>query len=518
MAASDDFKQKLKAGKIVEALSTALSEAIELKITTWVAKADSDQEQPEPGSRMQTRINIVDGDITNEIGNQFLDTGPYSELRQFHLEQVQQSREIIQDNLKSLQKLFGIWAQMRPSNSPKLSGVESPKLPPDDAAPLVMEPEVSVVEVAIASESVIEVDTVSEAPSDPSPTPPRFGEGLLDSPSQNKSSSFPSPLAGAESLGFSTSPLAASVPEQTPPVAPTPSPQTSETTLEPVLSSEEWEQEEWEEVAPTPSPQTSETTVEPVLSTEEWEQALLEEPPSEPVWTATQQTVVNWGSDEEWEDVEVEEPGFPASPLAASVPAQTPPVAPTPSPQTSETTLEPVLSAEEWEQEEWEEVAPTPSPQTSETTLEPVLSSEEWEQALLEEPPSEPAWTATQQTVVNWGSDEEWEDVEVEEPEQRFTGWSQTGVQDDEWEGFDNWEEEEQSQPNQPQRNFTSSDRLSNPMAVLFGDIPPEEKPPSNSQMPDEETPVTFEDPFFSDTPAEPWDNNPTDEKNKKPK
>ncbi|MBD2002415.1 MULTISPECIES: hypothetical protein [Cyanophyceae] len=380
MAASDDFKQKLKAGKIVEALSTALSEAIELEITTWVAKADSDREQPEPGSRMQTRINIVDGDITNEIGNQFLDTGPYSELRQFHLEQVQQSREIIQDNLKSLQKLFGIWAQMRPSNPPKLSGVESPKLPPDDAAPLVMEPEVSVVEVAIASESVIEVDTVSEAPSDPSPTPPGSGEGLLDSPSQNKSSSFPSPLAAAESSGFSTSPLAASVPAQTPPIA------------------------------------------------------------------------------------------------------------------------------------------PTPSPETSETIVEPVLSAEEWEQALLEEPPSEPAWTATQQTVVNWGSDEEWEDVEVEEPEQRFTGWSQTGVQDDEWEGFDNWGEEEQSQPNQPQRNFTSSDRLSNPMAVLFGDIPPEEKPPSNSEMPDEETPVTFEDPFFSDIPVEPGDNNPTDEKNKKPK
>ena len=377
MAASDDFKQKLKAGKIVEALSTALSEAIELEITTWVA-TDSDREQPEPGSRMQTRINIVDGDITNEIGNQFLDTGPYSELRQFHLEQVQQSREIIQDNLKSLQKLFGIWAQMRPSNPPKLSGVESPKLPPDDAAPLVMEPE-SVVEVA-ASESVIKVDTVSEVPSDPSPTPPGSGEGLLDSPSQNKSSSFPSPLAAAESSGFST------------------------------------------------------------------------------------------------------------SHLAASVPAQTPPVAPTPSPQTSETIVEPVLSAEEWEQEEWEE------------------------------PPSEPAWTATQQAVVNWGSDEEWEDVEIEEPEQRFAGWSQTGLQDDEWEGFDNWEEEEQSQPNQPQGNFASSDRLSNPMAVLFGDIPPEEKPQSNSEMPDEETPVTFEDPFFSDTPANPGDNNPTDEKSKKPK
>ena len=350
MAASDDFKQKLKAGKIVEALSTALSEAIELEITTWVA-TDSDREQPEPGSRMQTRINIVDGDITNEIGNQFLDTGPYNELRQFHLEQVQQSREIIQDNLKSLQKLFGIWAQMRPSNPPKLSGIESPKLPPDDAAPLVMEPE-SVVEVA-ASESVIKVDTVSEVPSDPSPTPPGSGEGLLDSPSQNKSSSFPSPLAAAESSGFSTSPLAASVPAQTPPVAPTPSPQTSETIVEPVLSSED----------------------------------------------------------------------------------------------------------EEWEQEEWEEVAPAPSPQTSETTVEPVLSADEWEQALLEEPPSEPAWTATQQTVVNWGSDEEWEDVEVEEPEQRFTGWSQTGLQDDDWEGFDNWEEEEQSQPNQPQGNFASSDR-----------------------------------------------------------
>jgi hypothetical protein len=115
MASSDDFREQLKAGKITEALALALGDAVELKITTWVASAGDDGEATEvkPGHRLHTSINMIDGKIENEIGDQFLGNGPYKELRQFHMEQVAQGNQIIQNNLKSLQKLFEVLVTMQ---------------------------------------------------------------------------------------------------------------------------------------------------------------------------------------------------------------------------------------------------------------------------------------------------------------------------------------------------------------------------------------------------------------------
>jgi hypothetical protein len=124
MGVSNEFKAQLKAGKIVEALTLALSEAIELEITTWVSSAESDTSagmrtdqslsgQPLPGHCMRTRINIVDGDIENEVGSEFLNSGPYNELREFHLQQVHEGREIIQENLANLQQLFTVLTNTR---------------------------------------------------------------------------------------------------------------------------------------------------------------------------------------------------------------------------------------------------------------------------------------------------------------------------------------------------------------------------------------------------------------------
>ncbi|NEO25682.1 MAG: hypothetical protein F6K03_01980 [Kamptonema sp. SIO4C4] len=136
MSASDEFRKQLKAGKIVEALTLALGEAIELEITTWVA-SDEDQAQSSnqsnqgnAGNRMRTRINLVDGDIENEIGENFIGESPYAELRDFHLEQVREGRHTIQQNLESLQQMFVIFAgtmsrlSKNPSHSPRLSPSE----------------------------------------------------------------------------------------------------------------------------------------------------------------------------------------------------------------------------------------------------------------------------------------------------------------------------------------------------------------------------------------------------------
>ncbi|HHP7232055.1 MAG TPA: hypothetical protein ACFCUY_14500 [Xenococcaceae cyanobacterium] len=110
MTAIEQFKAKIQAGEVYEALALAMSEAIELKITTWVAssKTDNLETEAKPGYRMRTRINLVDGDIENEIGREFANNPAYEELQQLHLAQVRQSREIILNNLASLQNMLAM--------------------------------------------------------------------------------------------------------------------------------------------------------------------------------------------------------------------------------------------------------------------------------------------------------------------------------------------------------------------------------------------------------------------------
>lgn len=186
MASSDNFRKQLKAGNITEALALALSQAVELKITTWVASGSDEveAEQAQPGHRLRTCINLIEGDIENEIGDQFIANGPYKELRQFHLEQVAEGHRIIQSNLKTVQKLFEVLLATRYSTAtspviePEFPGVESQLLPPvEDRTPadFVVEPHELIEEAPVvspdagiddwtAAELVIEPPPVVEEP------------------------------------------------------------------------------------------------------------------------------------------------------------------------------------------------------------------------------------------------------------------------------------------------------------------------------------------------------------------
>ncbi|WP_226889348.1 hypothetical protein [Nostoc sp. MG11] len=120
--ASLKFKEKINDKKgfnvedAIDAIKIAIVDVIELEITTWVPEPSNqldnepqnEQEIAKPGNRMYTVINLIDGTITNEVGNQFIGTGPYAELREFHLSQVKESREIIKKNIESVQKLYEI--------------------------------------------------------------------------------------------------------------------------------------------------------------------------------------------------------------------------------------------------------------------------------------------------------------------------------------------------------------------------------------------------------------------------
>src|ERR687885_174846 len=173
MASSDDFKAQLKAGNIPEALALALSEAVALKFTTWVpSEEDVEISEAQPGHRLRTRINMIEGEVEHEIGEEFIGNGRYRELKQFHLEQVAQGSQLIENNLKSLQKLFEVLVAVHypdttpPLIQPESLEAESQRLPPVENradAGSVVEPLETAVTDAIASPDTLTAEEVPDA-------------------------------------------------------------------------------------------------------------------------------------------------------------------------------------------------------------------------------------------------------------------------------------------------------------------------------------------------------------------
>lgn len=115
MTSSEDFKQAIKAGNISEAFLVAMSNAPELNITTKIITADGqkiNQQDYSADNYLHTHINLIEGKVENEIGEKL--TGDrYSEIKQFHLQQVTQGHQTIQHNLVSLQRMFQLMSSFQ---------------------------------------------------------------------------------------------------------------------------------------------------------------------------------------------------------------------------------------------------------------------------------------------------------------------------------------------------------------------------------------------------------------------
>lgn len=118
MTSKEDFKQAIRSGNINEAFLVAMSNAPELNITTKIVTADG--QKVDVGGRMDnylhTHINLIEGKVENEIGEKL--TGDrYSEIKQFHIQQVAQGHQTIQHNLVSLQKMFQLMSSFQQETS-----------------------------------------------------------------------------------------------------------------------------------------------------------------------------------------------------------------------------------------------------------------------------------------------------------------------------------------------------------------------------------------------------------------
>lgn len=89
--------------KTKDTIATAITKAAELEIKTIVDDAGTNEK------RMATKINLVQGDITNTLDRAFV-VGEFQELRAFHETQVSKAQQIIKDNIEALKAL---WALVR---------------------------------------------------------------------------------------------------------------------------------------------------------------------------------------------------------------------------------------------------------------------------------------------------------------------------------------------------------------------------------------------------------------------
>lgn len=128
MTSSEDFKQAIRAGNIEEAFLVAMSNAPELNITTKIITAEGNQHQVDSNqsqgdNSLRTHISLIEGKVENEIGEKL--TGDrYSEIKQFHIEQVTQGHQTIQHNLISLQKMFQLMSTFQQQTSEDFDWVD----------------------------------------------------------------------------------------------------------------------------------------------------------------------------------------------------------------------------------------------------------------------------------------------------------------------------------------------------------------------------------------------------------
>ena len=110
MTLNKEVKAKIQAGKIFEALTIAISEAIELEVTTIYTSEDLDQiNSSSSESRLHTRFNLLDGTVDHEIDLKLIDNPVYDELQRLHIEQVEQRQASLIEKLASLTKMRNIF-------------------------------------------------------------------------------------------------------------------------------------------------------------------------------------------------------------------------------------------------------------------------------------------------------------------------------------------------------------------------------------------------------------------------
>ena len=94
------------AQEIWEVLTIAMSETVEIEVTTCVDGWDLDcPEATLPASGFYTQIDLLDRTVEHKIDRKLIDNPAYRELQRCHIEQVRQRQDSLTENLASLEAM-----------------------------------------------------------------------------------------------------------------------------------------------------------------------------------------------------------------------------------------------------------------------------------------------------------------------------------------------------------------------------------------------------------------------------
>jgi hypothetical protein len=130
MVSNERFLQQLQAGKIGEAFALAMSELLELDVTTSLTNVDeSGTLEPENVNNssqfFRTKINFLTGEVHNEVSHELAMSGDdlkLQKLQKLHISQMNATHQIVQAQFQQIQELFQLWQR---SPSPTVDGVKS---------------------------------------------------------------------------------------------------------------------------------------------------------------------------------------------------------------------------------------------------------------------------------------------------------------------------------------------------------------------------------------------------------
>lgn len=118
MISSEEFQQKLQTGRIHEALALVVRDttllhrgfAHELDVTTRLTRELANSE-PSDREYLRTKINLLTGDIHNEVGKDVVtNSSNYLKLQKLHIDQIVASHRIVQGYLDRFKAILTVLA------------------------------------------------------------------------------------------------------------------------------------------------------------------------------------------------------------------------------------------------------------------------------------------------------------------------------------------------------------------------------------------------------------------------
>ena len=110
---TEDFQQKLDKKDWFGAFISAVEDAVNLEVVTVIEDINDAQDRSQSAAKigksgqvLYTRINLVQGDIVNIFGKEFITEPTNQPLVEFHKEQVLDGKNVIKNNIETLKSII----------------------------------------------------------------------------------------------------------------------------------------------------------------------------------------------------------------------------------------------------------------------------------------------------------------------------------------------------------------------------------------------------------------------------